>query len=124
MSRISEVFKLNGVNMPTPDEGGIVFGKNPLWSSNSGRVANGLYVGDIIAEKRTVDITISNLTSADVALIEAQLKPFYTVSVVDPTDPTKRITMECYKPPRSYPLKLIRNGEGIYDSVTINCIER
>lgn len=124
MSRISDAVKINGVCMPTPDKDGITYGKEPLWSSNSGRTASGLYVGDLVAEKMTVDISFSNLTESDVRLIENALTTFYTLSVIDPLDSSNRITLECYIPPRAYPLKVVSKDGAKYNTVTLNCVER
>lgn len=125
MSRISNAFQLNGVNMPTPDSGGITYGKEPLWSNNSGRTASGKFVGDIIAEKRTADISLSGLTEDEVRLIESQLKnAFFTVSIIDPENSAKRITFECYRTPRTYQLKTVTDGKAKFNTVTLSCIER
>lgn len=123
MSRISDVFQLNGINMPTPDAGGIAFNTTPIWAKNAKRSASGLYVGDIVADKRTVDITISNLTSSEIKLIEDQLTAYYTLTVIDPHNPSERITIECYKPPFGYTLRRIAHN-GQFDTITLNCIER
>ena len=40
-----------------------------IWSSNTGRVADGSMVGDIVAEKTTLSIKWGVLTSAEVATI-------------------------------------------------------
>ena len=123
MSRISDFLKINGQNMPTPDS--CIVNKEPLWSSNAGRTASGLYVGDIIAEKRTISFTFSLLNSEEVAMIENALNTFYTIDFVDPMKPKTRTTVECYIPTRSYPLKKIDNtGTGHYDVITLDCVER
>ena len=123
MSRISDFLKINGKNMPTPDEN-VVFDKEPLWSSNAGRTASGLFVGDIVAEKRVVTFTFTQLDSEEISMIEKELNTFYTIDFIDPFIPQKRITMQCYKPPRSYPFKKIVKGSASFDSFTLKCIER
>ena len=124
MKKISDFLKINNVNMPTPDAG-VTIAKNPIWSKNAGRSSNnGKFVGDIVAEKRTVDFKFTGLTSAQVALIESQLTTFYTINFVDPEHPTQRLTIKCYKPPRSYPLKQIKGQSGKFDEFTLNCIEQ
>lgn len=117
---ISDFLKINGVNMPTPD-GSPKYGYTPLWSSNSGRSSAGYYVGDIVAEKRKVVFEFSGLTPEQINLIEGQLTKYYTIDFVSPFDPTQRIVMECYKPPRDYSLKYIG---GRFEKFSLSCVER
>lgn len=123
MSRLSGFLKINGKEMPTPDAN-ISFNKEPLWSSNAGRTASGLFVGDIVAEKRTVSFSFSQLTAEEISLIENELNTFYNVDFVNPLNPAERIEFECYRPPRSFPLKRVRNGLATFDTFTLDCIER
>lgn len=125
MTKISDVFRINGVNMPTPDFDGITVSYEPLWSSNAGRTGSGLYVGDIVDEKITLDITISGLTDKEVKVIETQLKnAFFTVTFPDPNDGSKSKTIECYKPPRSYPIRTIRKNSEQLNTVQLSFVER
>lgn len=39
---------IDGVTMPTPALGGLTIKKEKVWSNNTGRVANGDMVGDLI----------------------------------------------------------------------------
>ena len=111
--------------MPTPDKDGISVTYEPLWSSNSGRTASGLFVGDIIAEKITIDITLTNLSDSEVGMLEEQLKnAFLTVSVIDPKDPAKRITIESYKTSRTYQLSCVKQGRARLNTVTLNFVQR
>lgn len=123
---ISDVLKLNGKNMPTPDMDGITYNKEPLWSSNAGRTASGLFVGDIVAEKTTATFTFSNLSNEEISMIENELKTFFTVDFADPLNPSKRVTYTAYRPPRSFPLKKIERGYkgSKFSAFTLDCIER
>lgn len=118
-----DFLKINGVVMPTPDEG-VTLGKEPIWSSNAGRTSSGYYVGDIVAEKRTVSFNFSFLTDEQIRRIENQLTTFYQIDFVNPLNPAERIVMDCYRPPRSYPLKRVSNGKSHFDTFTLDCIER
>lgn len=42
---------IDGVTMPTPALSGLTIKKEKIWSNNTGRVANGDMVGDLIAIK-------------------------------------------------------------------------
>ncbi len=125
MKRISDAFTLNGHNMPTPDRDGISISLNPLWSKNAGRTGSGRYVGDIIDEKYTIDITLTYLSDSDVAMIEEQMKnAFFEVSVIDPKAPSRRITIESYKTPRTYQLSCVKKGKATLNTVTLNFVQR
>ena len=123
---ISDVLKLNGKNMPTPDESGIVMNYEPLWSSNAGRTASGLFVGDIVAEKKTVTFTFSSLSDKEISMIEKELSTFFEVDFINPLNPKERIQFTAYRPPRSFPLRKISRlqNSSVFDSFTLDCIER
>ena len=45
-----------------------------IWSSTTGRTSTGKMVGDVIAEKKTVDITWECLRDADLTVIRKTMK--------------------------------------------------
>ena len=73
----------DGVAMPTPAKEGIVETNQLIWSENAGRTANGNFVGDIIAEKKTLVITWNEMTYEQLALIRSSISrirhPFIAV---------------------------------------------
>jgi hypothetical protein len=119
LRKISDYLKINGVNMPTPD-GDAKIEYTPLWSENSGRGASGYYVGDIVSEKRKVIFEFSGLNEELINLINSHLTTFFTIDFVNPFDHTKRMVVECYKPPRSFTLKQIDR----FGTFSLSCIER
>ena len=75
---------IDGVTMPTPALGGLTIKKEKVWSNNTGRVANGDMVGDLIAIKYTLEITWPMLSRADAAKIDAAISPaFFNVTFPD-----------------------------------------
>lgn len=73
----------DGVAMPPPAKEGINETDQLIWSSNAGRAANGTFVGDIIATKKTLSITWNQMTYDRLALIRSNISrighPFITV---------------------------------------------
>lgn len=88
--------KIDGAYMPTPAKDGITEADQLIWSSNAGRTANGNFVGDIIAVKRTITITWNELFYSDYMRIHNAIsrvgKPFITVSYVNCCGERKTIT--------------------------------
>lgn len=58
--------------LPSPSE--IKHNNEIIWSSSTGRTSTGKMVGDVIAEKKTVDITWEYLRDADISQIREHLK--------------------------------------------------
>lgn len=73
----------DNVKMPPPAKEGINETDQLIWSSNAGRTANGTFVGDIIATKKTLAITWNQMTYDQLALIRSNISrighPFITV---------------------------------------------
>lgn len=57
-----------GTVLPAPVE--ISVNDEIIWSSNTGRTANGTMAGDIVAEKKTVNIKWGVLTESELAVIK------------------------------------------------------
>ena len=107
----------NGVTMPTPALGGLTIKKEKVWSNNTGRVANGDMVGDLIAIKYTLEITWPMLSRADAAKIDAAISPaFFNVTFTDPGS-NSRITKRCYSNTPSYPVYSYVDGVKTYKGV-------
>ena len=77
------IHSINGVSVPQPIRGGFSFQPETVWSSNTGRTASGLMVGDIVAIKYTFNIEWARLTEAEaLAILNAVSnvnKPFFTI---------------------------------------------
>lgn len=73
----------DNVKMPAPAKEGISESDQLIWSSNAGRTANGTFVGDIIATKKTLSITWNQMTYDELALIRNSISrlrhPFIVV---------------------------------------------
>jgi hypothetical protein len=108
---------IDGVTMPTPAISGLTIKKEKIWSNNTGRVANGDMVGDLIAIKYTLEITWPMLSRADTAKIDAAISPaFFNVTFTDPGS-NSRITKRCYSNTPSYPVYSYVDGVKTYKGV-------
>lgn len=119
------MFFIENVLMPTPDADGITITKNKLWSNNSGRVASGKYVGDILAIKLTIDITYSRkLTSSEIDIIDTAIhaKTFMNVKVLKPGTTNTYITNLCYVADESYALNKKTNKDAYYNGLSLSFV--
>lgn len=115
---------IDGVTMPTPALGGLTIKKEKVWSNNTGRVANGDMVGDLIAIKYTLEITWPMLSRADAAKIDAAISPaFFNVTFTDPGS-NSRITKRCYSNAPSYPVYSYVDGVKTYKGVGATLIQK
>ena len=62
----------NGVTLPSPDE--IKIADEIIWSANTGRCTTGKMIGDVVAEKRTIDIQWGIIPYSDYKIIKTNIK--------------------------------------------------
>lgn len=68
------------IELPSPVE--ISTGDEIIWSSNTGRTSTGKMIGDVIAEKETLQITWGIITAAEKNKIKKYLKTgFYPLLI-------------------------------------------
>ena len=74
------------IELPAPVE--ISVGNEIIWASNTGRASTGKMIGDVIAEKETLQITWGIITAAEKNKIKKYLKTgFYPVVInIDGTE--------------------------------------
>ena len=58
-------FTINGVTVKEPARGGVVITEEPVWAPNTGRSQTGKMTGDIVAWKRTFEVSWAPLTFED-----------------------------------------------------------
>ena len=111
------ILKINNVTLPTP----VSFeeSREPIWSNNTGRVASGKMVGDIIAYKKTYNVAWGILTKKEYETIrDATKASFFNVTIVD-NNATTTLTM--------YSSALSKSNmtiDGYYNNVSVNLIEQ
>lgn len=73
---------VGGVDLPSPT--GIRSADEVIWSEDAGRSASGKMLGDVVAEKKTLDITWEMLTETQAALIKNKLASgFFSITFRD-----------------------------------------
>lgn len=122
----SKVLNINGWTPPAPKEGGVIIGREKIWSQNTNRVASGLMVGDIIAIKNTLEISWAKLRQADVESLDNAINnietPFFNVAYCDETGTT--VSRKFYAAPNSYTRKVYTKDDIVYTDISIRLIER
>lgn len=110
------VLKIGDIMLPSPTDFSVSY--EIIWSSNTGRVANGTMVGDIVARKRTLSVKWSVLTSAEFEIIKNALSnAFFVVTF---TDNGESKTMNAY----SGPLNKDMVNEDCYKNTSVKLIEQ
>lgn len=114
--------EINGVKTLPIKE--ITIDKNRIWSSKTGRTANGNMKGDIVAYKDTLKIVFSPLSDTQAALLENAVHPaFFKVTYQNPgTGKTRTGTFYTGTP--SYPVYSYVDGYPRYVGVGIELIEQ
>ena len=69
-----EVYNGGWVTMPSPAPEGLTITDEPIWSANTGRGATGVMSGDIVAWKRTIDLSFNPLSFSQSQLIRNTIR--------------------------------------------------
>jgi hypothetical protein len=94
-----------------------------IWSSNTGRAADGSMIGDVVAKKKNITITWGVLTETEVALIDSTLiAGFFPFSF---RDDGVDLTIQSYRGTLSKEhLGYIGDGIYYYKSATVQIIQK
>ncbi len=115
---------INNVTMPTPKLNGLTITREKIWSSNTGRAANGETIGDIVAIKYKIQISWPPLSREEVAVIDAAITPaFFPVTFLDPVTNAAK-TIICYAGTPTYPVYSYYQGVKTYSGVNVNLVEK
>lgn len=114
--------KIDGVEMPRIKE--LTITREPVWSRNTGRGADGSMLGDIVAQKTTLQITFVPLSDSQAAKLAAATEPaFFNVTYKDPlTNATK--TKKMYAGTLPYPVYSYVDILPRYVGVGIKLVEK
>lgn len=128
------MFTIDGTTVAEPAKGGITITDEPIWASNTGRNAKGKMIGDIVAWKRTIEVSWPPLTYSQAWKIRNAIKSageffviqYKDVSVASGTeqDPlkTQSPTVYCANIPRS--LYSLSSKYPRFDGITIQFVEQ
>lgn len=119
----SSYLVINGVQMPNLKENGLTITKEKIWSSNTGRGADGLLLGDIVATKYKLVCEWPPLTRQEVVRIDNAISPkFFQVKFLDPGT-NQFITKQMYAGTPSYPVYQYKDGVKTYSATKVDLIE-
>lgn len=115
------VLKAGAVELPCPVS--ISTSDEIIWSSKTGRTTSGDMVGDVVAEKKNLDIKWGVLPDSDVKLIKDNLKAgFFPLTF---RDDGMEITISTYRGTLSKEhMGYIGDGIYYYRSVSVSIIQQ
>lgn len=110
-------------NTDLPAPVSLSIGDEIIWSSSTGRSASGYMIGDVVAEKKTLNIEWAFLTEEEVALIKSvMVAGFFPFSF---RDDGLNLTIESYRGTLSKEvLGYIGDGYYWYRRVKVTVIQR
>ncbi len=121
---VAQPLVIGGVTMPTLKQNGLTITKEKIWSSNTGRAADGNTIGDLVAIKYKLQCEWPPLSRADTAKIDAAVTPaFFNVNFLDPGNNT-RITRVFYAGTPTYPVYSYVDGMRTYSGVKVDLVEK
>lgn len=118
---MAQTLKAGSIILPAPVQ--ITSSEEVIWSSRTGRsTGSGKMIGDVIAEKKTIDIEWGVLTEAEVKKIQdALVSGFFTFSLYD----CGEVTITVYRGTlKKEHLGDIGDGTYYYKSASVSVIER
>lgn len=117
-----DVLTIGGQVMPPVKA--LTISREPIWSKNTGRVANGDMVGDVVAQKVTLQITFAPLSDAQAALLDTAILPaFFSVKFKNPQS-GEMDTKTMYAGTPTYPVYSYVDGYPRYSGVGVTLIEK
>lgn len=98
--------------------------REPIWSSNTGRSADGTMIGDIVAHKMKLEVGFPILTDAQAATLDTLIRSaFFQVKFHNPgtnTDETKTM----YAGSAAYPVYSYASGLPRYVGMNLSLVEK
>ena len=112
--------KANNVTLPSPVE--IKVGNEIIWSANTGRSSTGLMIGDVVAEKMTIEISWGVLSKSEYNTIKNNLQSgFHPFKLsIDGTD----TTIQAYRGTLTGELLGTMGGVTYYKSAAVSIIQQ
>ena len=115
------ILRAGDVELPAPVQ--LSTADEIIWSSSTGRVSDGTMVGDIVTEKKTLNIVWGILKESEVALIKNSLiSGFFPITF---RDDGHEITISAYRGTLSKEhIGQLTDGNYWYKSVTVQVIQQ
>lgn len=116
------VLYIGGQAMPPVQEMSI--DREPIWSKNTGRTADGTMNGDIVGFKEKLKIKFAPMSDAQAATLASATRPaFFSVRYTDPETGSVRTRM-MYASAITYPVYSYVNRLPRYVGASVNLIEQ
>ena len=114
------IIKAGSVTLPSPVE--ISTSEEIIWSANTGRSTTGKMIGDVVAEKKTINITWGILTKTEYNLIKTNLQSgFHSFSLILGNDTA---TITSYRGTLTAELLGGFGGTTYYKSASVSIIQQ
>lgn len=98
--------------------------REPIWSKNTTRTANGTMKGDIVAQKYKLEVTLAPMSDEEAVSFDTAILPaFFNVTFKNPSS-GKLETKKMYASSPKYPVYSYANGLPRYVGVAVNFIEQ
>lgn len=112
---------IGGVALPCPIQ--LTVNDELIWSANTGRTANGQMVGDVVAQKKKLEITWGILKEFEYLTIKKQLKTgFFPITF---QDDGVEMTISGYRGTiKKEVLGYVGDGHFYYKSASVELIEQ
>lgn len=114
------VITVNGTALPSPTI--LSSADEIIWSANTGRVASGKMLGDVVAEKKTLDVTWEMLTESQAALIKNGLASGFFPIIF--RDFGSNVTITSYRSTMQKNHLGYVNNTYYYRTITVSIIEQ
>lgn len=98
--------------------------REPIWSSSTGRTASGKMMGDIVAQKYKLTVTLPPMSDDEAASFDAAILPaFFEVTFKNPTT-GKNTTKSMYAGTPKYPVYSYADGLPRYVGIAVDLVEQ
>ncbi len=116
-----DILKAGAVVLPAPVS--LSSNNEIIWSSNTGRASDGTMIGDVVAEKRNLEISWGVLTETELALITKNLiTGFFPISF---RDDGMDITITSYRGTlKKEHLGRLSDGVYYYKSASVQIVQQ
>lgn len=117
-----DVLKIDGVVMPPIKS--LTISREPIWSKNAGRGADGTMIGDIVAQKLKLQITFAPMSDEKAKLLDNAILPAFFSATFRNPGTGEMTTKEMYAGSPAYPVYSYVNGLPRYSGVGVNLVEK
>lgn len=117
-----DVIKIDGKIMPKVKS--LTVSREPIWSKNTGRAADGTMIGDIVGYKFKLQIVFALMSDADTVLLYGAIRPaFFNVTFRNP-ETGQEDTKKMYANGPTSPVYSYVNGLPRYTGTAVNLTQQ